>query len=135
VPAKGALAPADEALLGAARRLLPRLRAEYAEQAFHKALETVFEVVAAANRYIDEQAPWTLRKTDLARMATVLWVAAETIRHLAILMQPVVPEAAGKLLDQLGATSRDFAALDAAPLAPGTKLPKPEGVFPRYVET
>jgi methionyl-tRNA synthetase len=134
VPAKGALAPADEALLGAARRLLPRLRAEYAEQAFHKALEAVFEVVAAANRYVDEQAPWALRKTDPARMETVLWVAAETIRYLAILMQPVVPTAAGKLLDQLGAEARDFAALDGAPLVPGTPLPKPEGVFPRYVE-
>jgi methionyl-tRNA synthetase len=46
-----------------------------------------------------------------------------------------VPEAAGKLLDQLGATARDFAALDDAPLVAGTKLPKPEGVFPRFIET
>jgi methionyl-tRNA synthetase len=134
VPEKGPLTPADEALLGAAGRLLPRLRAEYAEQAFHKALEAVFEVVSAANRYVDEQAPWTLRKTDPPRMATVLWVAAEAIRHLAIVMQPVVPDAAAKLLEQLGATAHDFAALEQAPLQPGTPLPKPEGVFPRFVE-
>jgi len=62
-------------------------------------------------------------------------VLAEVVRHLAILAQPVVPNSAAKLLDQLGAApgARDFAAL-AVPLAPGTALPKPEGIFPRYVE-
>jgi methionyl-tRNA synthetase len=62
-------------------------------------------------------------------------VLAETIRHLAILVQPVVPAAAAKLLDQLSvaADARRFSALATA-LVPGTKLPKPEGVFPRYVE-
>ena len=78
----------------------------------------------------------TLRKTDTQRMATVLYVLAETIRHLAILVQPVVPQAAARLLDQLAVTAdrRDFAAL-ARKLAPGTPLPKPEGIFPRYVES
>jgi methionyl-tRNA synthetase len=68
-------------------------------------------------------------------MATVLYVLAETIRRLAILAQPVMPLSMAKLLDQLGVPpeKRDFAALEAA-LVPGTALPKPEGVFPRYVE-
>jgi methionyl-tRNA synthetase len=76
-----------------------------------------------------------LRKSDPARMATVLYAAAETIRRLAILSQPVMPDAMGRMLDQLGVApeTRDFAALDT-PLAAGTPLPKPEGVFPRYVE-
>lgn len=135
VPEPGKFAPADEAILASARALLPKLRAEFTEQSFHRALETLWQVVGEANRYVDEQAPWTLRKTDPARMATVLYVLAETIRHLAILAQPVVPAAAGKLLDQLAVASdkRDFAAL-ATPLAPGMPLPKPEGIFPRYVE-
>ena len=135
VPAPGALNAADEALLAAARGLLARQRADYGEQAFHRALEALWEVVAAADRYIDEMAPWALRKTDPARMATVLYVLAETIRHLAILVQPAVPAAAARLLDQLAvpADERNFAALATA-LEPGTKLPKPEGVFPRYVE-
>jgi methionyl-tRNA synthetase len=135
VPAPGALAAADEALLGAARGLLAALRVDFAEQAFHKGLETLWQVVGHANRYVDEQAPWALRKTDPARMATVLYVLAEVLRHLAILAQPVVPAAAARLLDQLAvpADRRRFAAL-ATPLAPGTALPKPEGVFPRYVE-
>jgi methionyl-tRNA synthetase len=136
VPAPGPLAQADEALLAAARGLLVRLRAEFAEQAFNRALELIWQVVADANRYVDEQAPWTLRQSDSARAATVLYVLAETVRHLAILVQPVVPEAAAKLLDQLAQLPerRDFAALAAHPLAPGTTLPRPEGVFPRHIE-
>jgi methionyl-tRNA synthetase len=136
VPAPGPLAPEDEALLGEARGLLEKMRAEFAEQAFHRALEIEWQVVAQANRYVDAVAPWALRKSDPARMATVLYVLAETIRHLAILAQPVVPEAAARLLDQLAqpAAQRDFAALAAHPVAPGTQLPKPEGIFPRHVE-
>ncbi len=88
-----------------------------------------------ADRYIDEAAPWALRKTDPARMASVLYTLAEALRHLAILVQPVMPGAAAKLMDQLALPSgkRHFAALAEA-LPPGTALPKPEGVFPRYVE-
>jgi methionyl-tRNA synthetase len=68
-------------------------------------------------------------------MATVLYVLAETIRQLAILAQPIVPEAAGRILDQLAvpADARDFAAL-ATPLAPGARLPAPQPAFPRFVE-
>jgi methionyl-tRNA synthetase len=69
-------------------------------------------------------------------MGTVLYTLAETLRHLAILVQPFVPGAAGNLLDQLAVpeAARDFAALAEAPLAPGTRLPKPEAIFPRFVE-
>ena len=135
LPEPGALAAADAALLDAARGLLDRLRGDFAEQAFHRALEALWQVVGDADRYVNEQAPWVLRKSDPKRMATVLYVLAEVIRHLAILVQPVVPGAAAKLLDQLAvpADRRDFAAL-ATPLAPGTVLPKPEGIFPRFVE-
>src|SRR3546814_1902528 len=70
-------------------------------QQFHNALTKVWEVVGDANRYIDHAAPWTLRKTDPARMATVLYVLAEAIRRLAILCQPVMPDAMAKMLDQL----------------------------------
>jgi methionyl-tRNA synthetase len=134
-PEPGDFADADEALLDAARGLADQLREAYDVQAFHRALELTWEVVAAANRYVDEQAPWALRKSDPARMATVLYVVLETVRHLAILSQPVMPAAMARLLDQLGQGDerRDFAAL-AEPLAPGTPLPEPQGVFPRYLD-
>ena len=136
VPQPGDLQSADEALLRQARALHGRLRGEYEVQAFHRALEATWELVGAANRYVDEQAPWALKKSDPPRMATVLYVLAETIRHLAILTQPVMPDAMARMLDQLAMPEdkRGFAALDEA-LAPGNALPKPEGVFPRYVET
>lgn len=137
VPEPGALDAADERLLGQARGLLSKVWIELEVQAFHKALEIIWSVIGEANRYVDEQAPWALRKTDPQRMATVLYVLAETLRHLAILIQPVMPDAMARLLDQLAVPqgARDFAHLgpDHA-LAPDTELPRPEGLFPRYVE-
>jgi len=136
VPAPGALTAADQALLKAAEDLLPELRKEFAGQGFHRALDLIWQVIAASDRYVDEFAPWTLRKSDPARMNTVLYVLTQVIRHLATLVQPVMPAASAKLLDQLAVPKdkRDFAGL-ATPLAPGTALPKPEGVFPRFVES
>jgi methionyl-tRNA synthetase len=135
VPEPGAFTAEDEELLGAARGLLDRVRPHIADQAFHLALETIWRVVAAANRYVDEQAPWALRRNDPARMRTVLYSLAEVLRHLGILTQPFVPEAASSLLDQLAvpAEARRFADL-AERLPPGRALPAPHGIFPRYVE-
>lgn len=137
VPNPGPFTDADKALLGAAGELLGRVRAQFLEQAFHRGLEAIWEVVSMANRYVDEQAPWALKKTDPARMETVLYVLAETVRHLGVLVQPVMPESAGKLLDQLSvpADQRSFAQLSPAhALKAGTPLPAPQGVFPRYVD-
>jgi methionyl-tRNA synthetase len=136
VPAPGVFSAADRALLEAARALLPKVRGHMGEQAFHLALEAVWQVAGLANRYVDEMAPWALARTDPARMRTVLYTLAEVIRHLAILTQPFVPGSSGRLLDQLAvaADGRDFRALAEAPLAPGTPLPRPAGIFPRFVE-
>jgi methionyl-tRNA synthetase len=137
VPEPGAFTAADEALLAQARGLHERLRKEFAAQQFHRGLEAVWEVISAANRYVDEQAPWALRKTDPARMASVLHTLCETIRRLALLTQAFMPEASGKMLDQLAvaAGDRDLAAIgDTHRLKPGTALPKPAPIFPRFVE-
>jgi methionyl-tRNA synthetase len=136
-PEAGTLTGADRALLGAAHGLVDRLRPSFHAQAFHVALTDLWDVVGRSNRYVDEQAPWALRKTDPARMATVLWVLAETIRHLAILAQPVMPGSAAAILDQLAvaANARSFAALgETGALRAGTPLPAPTPVFPRFVE-
>jgi len=108
-----------------------------ATQQIHQALNAVWAVVAEANRYFAGEAPWALAKTDPARQRTVLYVTAEVVRQIAILAQPVMPGSAAKLLDSLGvpADARNFASLGGATrIAPGTKLPAPTGVFPRYVE-
>ena len=136
VPVKGVLVDADNALLDRAKGLLAVLRADIEEQAFHRALISIWEVIADANRYVDAQAPWALAKTDPARRDTVLWVLAETIRRVTLLVQPFMPDSAGKILDQLAvpAELRTFASFDRD-LEVGTPLPKPQGVFPRFVES
>jgi methionyl-tRNA synthetase len=135
VPKHGPFSSADQTLLAAAEGLYDRLAGEIGRQAFHTALESLWQVVAMANRYVDEQAPWALNKTDQPRMATVLYVVAEVVRRLSILAQPFMPDSCGRLLDQLcvPAGRRGFDAL-AHPLSPGMVLPKPVGVFPRFVE-
>lgn len=131
VPEHGAFTEDDREMLGKAGGLLAEVREALDTQAFHEALDRIWTVIRAANAYIDRQAPWTLRKTDAARMATVLYVLAETIRRVAILTQPFMPDASAAILDQVAATERGFEALDAS-LKPGTPLPAPKGVFPRH---
>ena len=135
LPGRGVAGDADAELLRAAAALPDALRERLDRQVFHEALEDVWKVVRAANVYIDHQAPWALRRTDPARMAAVLRVVADALRVIATVLQPFMPDSMGRLLDQLGvpATERQLAAL-AAPLADGTLLPAPQGVFPRYVE-
>ena len=90
-----------------------------------RALEAICEVVGAANRYVDAQAPWTLRKTDPARMGTVLYVLAETIRQLALLTQPFMPDASERILDQLAVprSARTLASYRGAGTALGRRDP------------
>ncbi|MBS27484.1 MAG: methionine--tRNA ligase [Alphaproteobacteria bacterium] len=137
VPEPGTLADDDEKLLAAARDVLDQVRSEFTRQAFHRGMEAIWLVVGDANRYVDAQAPWTLRKTDPVRMETVLYTLAETIRHLAILVQPLMPQSAGAMLDQLAVPgdARSFAHLGSGhALTAGQTLPKPSPVFPRYVD-
>ncbi|MAO54084.1 MAG: methionine--tRNA ligase [Rhodospirillaceae bacterium] len=135
VPQPGDFTDDDKALLGPATAMLDQVRDALDRQAFHEALEAIWVVIRAANAYVDHQAPWKLRKEDPDRMATVLYVLAETIRRLAILTQPFMPDTSAGMLDQLSqpADARDLTALAAdVALAPGTELPKPEGLFPRF---
>ncbi len=135
VPEPGALTDDDKTMLSSASDLLGRIRPLMETQTFHEALDVIWTVIRAANSYVDRQAPWALKKTDPARMGTVLWVLAETIRRLAFLTQPFVPGGAGRMLDQLAIAddARDFAAFDTA-LVAGTALPAPSGIFPRFAE-
>lgn len=134
-PQPGPLSAEDEALLTAARDVLPKMREAMEVQAIHKALEAVWRVVSDANRYVDAQAPWALRKSDPDRMGTVLYVLADVIRMLGIYVQPVVPGSAGRLLDQLAVAqdARRIADIETA-LVPGTPLPAPKPVFPRHAD-
>lgn len=136
VPVRGELSANDREILSGADALLEPVRDDMNAQAIHKALARVFTVVSDANRYFAGEEPWALRKTDPARMETVLYVTIEVIRQVAILCQPFMPQSAAKLLDLLavGEDARAFAQLGGAGrLVSGTALPAPSGVFPRYV--
>lgn len=137
VPKPGALTDADKTILAAADGLLPRVMDAMDGFAIHRALETVWALIADANRYFAGEEPWAHKKTNPERMATILYVTAEVTRQIGILVQAVTPESAAKLLDQLGVAddARDFAQLGpTGRLVPGAKLPAPSPVFPRYVE-
>jgi methionyl-tRNA synthetase len=140
VPEPGELTAADTELLTTADGLLERVRASFDGQAMHLALEAIWLMLGEANKYFSAQQPWVLRKSeseaDQARFRTVLYTTCEAVRIAALLVQPVMPESAAKLLDLLGQAEdqRAFTAIDAR-LAPGTALPAPTGVFPRYQPT
>ena len=133
VPAINVPTEADRQLLAAAYGLLPELRGHIERTELHLVLSRIWDVIGDANRYIDREAPWTLKKTDPPRMATVLAVLVEIIRVTGILIQPIMPDSAAKILDQLAVPvdQRGFSAIGTGPIAAGTLLPPPSGVFPR----
>ncbi|MDJ0930738.1 methionine--tRNA ligase [Breoghania sp.] len=137
LPEPGGFSDADKEILAQADALLATCRAAMEKQEIHHALAAIWSVVAEANRYFASQEPWALKKADPARMGTVLYVTAEVVRQVTILAQPTMPTSCAKLLDllALGVDERGFATLgEAGRLKPGIDLPKPAGVFPRYVE-
>jgi methionyl-tRNA synthetase len=137
VPEPGEFSAEDTELLTLADGLLGRVREAFDSQAMHQGLEAIWLMLGAANRYFSAQEPWVLRKSESAddqeRFRTVLYVTLEAVRVAALLVQPVMPDSAAVLLDLLGQpeSERDFTALDRR-LEPGTALPAPAGVFPRY---
>ena len=125
----------DEEMLRAARDMLPSLRALADGCMLHKMTKELNVVVQQANRYIDTQAPWALKKTDEARMQTVLWVLMETLRIVGILQAPVTPTISTLLLDQIACPPKERTFAHLSPdyaLQAGTPLPTPAIIVPRY---
>ena len=121
-------------LLQFAKSLIIKIRTQIDQQLIHIVIEDIIDLSNRANTYIDHQSPWTLKKTDEEKMKSVLYVLAETIIYIAIILQPFVPDSATKILDQLSISkderkfkhlSRNYA------LKAGTEIPEPKGVFPR----
>jgi methionyl-tRNA synthetase len=138
LPKPGVLSDTDKVILSAADAMIGAAREYMKTQQLHQVLNTVWAVVADANRYFAGEAPWALAKSDPVRQGTVLYVTAEVLRQVAILCQPFMPASAAKLLDTLciPAGERQFDRLGSANtrIQAGIKLPPPAPVFPRYVE-
>ncbi|MGH6846602.1 MAG: methionine--tRNA ligase [Methylocella sp.] len=136
MPAPAALSEADQAILDAADALLPKARIAMQSFALHGVLADIWRVVGDANRYFAAEQPWVKRKTDPARMETIIYVTAEVLRKIAILSQPFMPVAMTKLLDllQIAMEHRRFEHIVWKGSASGRPLPMPSAIFPRYVE-
>ena len=115
---------------GACRIELPEA---FERLAFSNGLEAWMQAVFACNAYIDEQAPWALRKTDPERMRRVLATLCGCIRDLAVAVLPVIPTAASAILDALciPEDQRDYAALTTDPAAGEIRVENPAPAFPR----
>jgi methionyl-tRNA synthetase len=112
------------------------IAARLAEIDLSGALEEIWTLVRAANRYVEEQQPWVLARgeseDDARRLDDALYTLADTVRALGVLLTPYIPAAAGKILEAVGdpgADAWDRAALGLLPA--GTRVQQPEPLFPR----
>jgi len=133
VPAPGAAGPDEAALAAAWGRATGEVAKAMDEFAFHRALAAIWEFIGGVNRYVDTQAPWTLAKDPARaeRLRTVLWTLAESLRGLGIVLDPFLPEAAGKIRAALGAPAPRLADAEWGRLPAGAKVAKVSGLFPR----
>ena len=137
LPADQAEGPEDAELIAMANELRGKYEADMEKYAFQNALADVFAVIARANKYIDETAPWVLAKDEAKkpRLARVLYNLAETLRLCATLLQPFMPAACDKIFAQLGVTEDSLRSWDSAAafgaMPAACTLHKGENIFPR----
>ena len=127
---------ADCDLKTMASTLRDRYETEMEHFQFQNALEQIFKTIQRANKYIDENAPWTLAKDqgNRARLATVMYNLLETIRICAVLLTPFIPDSAEKIFDQIGACPccRTWEKANVwGSLRPDVTVHKGEALFPR----
>jgi methionyl-tRNA synthetase len=110
--------------------------------AFHRALDAIWELVAAANKYVDSTEPWKLAKEgDKTRLEQVCYTVLETLRWLSIMLFPVMPEKCNELRAQIGISPLlPTEQVDLWPsawggLRPGTKTQAATPLFPRFDES
>ena len=136
LPAERESSDADDDLKQMASTLRDRYETEMEHFQFQNALEQVFKTIQRANKYIDENAPWTLAKdpANRARLATVMYNLLEIIRICAVLLTPFIPDSAEKIFDQIGACPccRTWEKANVwGSLRPDVTVHKGEALFPR----
>ena len=129
--------PQDDALAKEAREAVGEVLERYEKMEFGRALETIWGVIAAADKYLTSEQPWAFGNSEAeqSRKATVLWTTAELLRIVTALAHPVLPESTAKVWTLLGQkTSVAAVELDGlrwGQLVPGTSLGKSQALFPR----
>src|SRR5882724_7998024 len=137
IPKPSALQPQDTALAARAQEVIGEVLEQYDKLGFSLALEEIWSLIAAADKYLTTEHPWSLGESeaDQQRRATILWTAAEVLRISIALTHPVLPDSTTKVSSLLGQSGQPGSiALDGlrwGQLAPGTPLGKSQALFPR----
>jgi methionyl-tRNA synthetase len=137
IPKPAALQPQDTALAKQAQEAIGEVMEQYNNLGFSKALEEIWSVIAATDKYLTTEHPWTLTdsEADQQRRATILWTTAEVLRVVTALTYPVLPESTTKVWALLGQTeplgSVNLEDLSWGQIKPGTTLGKSQALFPR----
>ncbi|MFQ3306954.1 MAG: methionyl-tRNA synthetase [Candidatus Midichloriaceae bacterium] len=131
IPAPSQYTSEDKDILSKAYNTIEGLRKFIDQQMLRQSLESIIELVSDANSYIDSEAPWRLKKTDVDRMNTVLYVLSEVIRVIGIVMQPFTPDSASKILDYFNVNERDFSIIESSKINHGMEIDEPSIIFNR----
>jgi methionyl-tRNA synthetase len=137
IPEAAAFQPQDTALAAKAQETIGEVLEQYDKLGFSLALEEIWSLIAAADKYLTTEHPWSLGESeaDQQRRATILWTTAEVLRIATVLTHPVLPESTTKVWSLLGQPGQPGSiALDGlrwGQLAPGTPLGKSQALFPR----
>ena len=136
LPAEREVEPLDDELLSMAKALKPFVEQNYGDLHIANALAEIFKVIARANKYIDETAPWVLAKDESkkARLATVLYNLLDTVRICSILLNPVMPNTCPEIWKQIGATAEQTVwekSGETGVLSANVTVQKGEVLFPR----
>lgn len=128
----------DRGLREVSEKVLPQLSKQMDDLAFNRALSSIWEIVNAANKYVDETAPWSLAKEekDRPRLGTVLYHALESLRLLALLLAAFMPSTSERMWSQLQMQENLWEQnlkLNGKweGLKPGRRVVKPTPLFPR----
>ena len=140
IPRPAEVEATDRELTDSALRVAGEMERLFADLSFHRALIVIWELINQANKYIDSTAPWSLAKdpAKAGRLDTVLYSLLETLRFVAVLISPFMPQTAEKIQRQLGiadGAGQNLARLQEwGALAPGGRVQKGESLFPRVEE-
>ena len=129
----------SEAIISEDKKLINLLKDKFEaylvfmeKQQIDKAIKTVFELISETNSYIDNQAPWLLKKNNIKRMNTVLFIALNIIRCASLLLMPVIPISSNKILDilNINQSERNFKFIKL--IIKDVKIINPTPIFPRF---
>jgi len=137
IPMPAACQPQDEALAREAQNAIAEVLENYESMSFARALESIWGLIASADKYLTTEQPWALGPSgeEQARRATILWSCAELLRVVTVLTHPVLPASTGKIWTLLGlpgaVSAVELDGLHWGQLDPGTQMGKAQALFPR----